>query len=107
MALRRSLIFFLRAWADAPIARCRSVQSDRPEARDELVGITEGSDSHLPKPRGIDVEGVHSSAGELQRDFNALRVERRIPIVVLRPLYRFLHYNIPWMHHNEAGLTTH
>ena len=45
--------------------------------------------------RGLCVESVWSTAGQLQRDFNALRVERRIPVVLLRPMYRLMYYHAP------------
>ena len=67
------------------------------EAEDHCVGMRLSEEQQ----RGLCVESVWSTAGQLQRDFNALRVERRIPVVLLRPMYRLMYYHAPWLHHSE------
>lgn len=104
MALRRSLIFFLRAHASAPLTRgraepCAASLGDEREVAD---GMEEED-----VVRGLDVRSICTTAGELQRDFNALRVERRIPIAVLRPLYKLMYYYVPWLHHEDADPAAH
>jgi hypothetical protein len=64
-------------------------------------------EENLVDRRGLDVRSNCATAGELQRDFHALRVERRIPIAVLRPLYKMMYYHVPWLHHEDADPTVH
>ena len=107
MALRRSLIFFLRAHASASLTRCRAECGRAEPYHDGAAKRRNEEEQDLMGARGLDVRSVCTTAGQLQRDFNSLRVERRIPIAVLRPLYRLMYYQAPWLHHNEADPAAH
>ena len=68
MALRRSLIFFLRSDAEAPLSRAAPPEHDQ---RAEGGRCGEGDEWHTE---------TECTAGELLRGFHAVRVERRIPV---------------------------
>ena len=68
MALRRSLIFFLRSDAEAPLSRVAPPEHDQ-RAKSGRCG--DGDEWHTE---------TECTAGELLRGFHAVRVERRIPV---------------------------